>query len=187
MFFGDIISRILYSDLGHGSFVNSCDVSRRGQLKICSGSDDCTVKVWDPRQKAQLTTFNNTYQVTAVCFNDTADYVISAGIDNDIKVFILLYLKLLNMKLVLALIFEIFSIIFRKKFEFDSFEIILITKKVHRFHLIYSTDAYMFFNLAYGDFKVIVYTLRVYFIITRCFLKSNTSLKLHTYHVSGFY
>lgn len=70
---------------GHGSFVNSCDVSRRGQLKICSGSDDCTVKVWDPRQKAQLTTFNNTYQVTAVCFNDTADYVISAGIDNDIK------------------------------------------------------------------------------------------------------
>ncbi|XP_065222784.1 U5 small nuclear ribonucleoprotein 40 kDa protein [Planococcus citri] len=71
---------------GHGSFVNSCDVNRRGPIKLCSGSDDCTVKIWDPRMRGQATTLNNTYQVTAVCFNDTAEYVISGGIDNDIKV-----------------------------------------------------------------------------------------------------
>lgn len=73
-------------DSGHGSFVNSCHPARRGPVKICSGSDDCTIKVWDPRVRNQVTTLNNTYQVTAVSFNDTAEYVISGGIDNDIKV-----------------------------------------------------------------------------------------------------
>lgn len=71
---------------GHGSFVNSCHAARRGPAKICSGSDDCTIKIWDPRVRSQVTTLNNTYQVTAVSFNDTAEYVISGGIDNDIKV-----------------------------------------------------------------------------------------------------
>ena len=38
------------------------------------------------RKKSDTVTLNNTYQATAVTFNDTADQVISAGIDNDIKV-----------------------------------------------------------------------------------------------------
>ena len=75
-----------FSAAGHGSFVNSCHTARRGPVKLCSGSDDCTIKIWDPRQKNQATTLNNTYQVTAVTFNDTAEYVISGGIDNDVKV-----------------------------------------------------------------------------------------------------
>lgn len=66
--------------------MNSCHPARRGPVRICSGSDDCTIKVWDPRVRNQVTTLNNTYQVTAVSFNDTAEYVISGGIDNDIKV-----------------------------------------------------------------------------------------------------
>lgn len=33
-----------------------------------------------------MQTFQNTYQVLAVTFNDTSDQIISGGIDNDIKV-----------------------------------------------------------------------------------------------------
>lgn len=47
-----------------------------------------TFQLWDTRKKGCLQTFQNTYQVTTVCFNDTAEQIISGGIDNDIKVFI---------------------------------------------------------------------------------------------------
>lgn len=33
-----------------------------------------------------IQTLQNTYQVTVVCFTDTAEQVLSGGIDNDIKV-----------------------------------------------------------------------------------------------------
>jgi len=68
--------------------VNSCDSARRGPQMIASVSDDCTIKVWDPRKRGgdAVTTFNNNYQVMSVCFNDTADQVITGGLDNEIKV-----------------------------------------------------------------------------------------------------
>ena len=43
-------------------------------------------QLWDSRKKGVLQTFQNTYQVTAVSLSDTAEQVISGGIDNDIKV-----------------------------------------------------------------------------------------------------
>lgn len=67
--------------------MNSIHSARRGPQLICSGSDDCTVKIWDPRRKADTITLENLYQVLAVTFNDTAEQVITAGIDNDVKVF----------------------------------------------------------------------------------------------------
>lgn len=84
IFISTIELHSLYS--GHTSFVNSCQSTRRGVTQIVSGSDDCSVKVWDPRKKGQCVTLNNIYQVTAVTFNDTAEQVISGGIDNDLKV-----------------------------------------------------------------------------------------------------
>ncbi|KAF4525591.1 hypothetical protein B566_EDAN015529 [Ephemera danica] len=73
---------------GHTSFVNTCHPVRRGPLLICSGSDDGTVRIWDPRKRGQqqAVTLTCTYQVTAVSFNDTAQQVFSGGIDNEIKV-----------------------------------------------------------------------------------------------------
>jgi len=43
-------------------------------------------KIWDSRRKLSFQTLQNMYQVTSVCFSDTAEQVISGGIDNDIKV-----------------------------------------------------------------------------------------------------
>lgn len=71
---------------GHEGYVNSVRATRRGNPTLVSGSDDCTIKIWDPRKRNAVHTLNNQYQVTAVCFNDTGEYVISGGIDNDIKV-----------------------------------------------------------------------------------------------------
>lgn len=43
------------------------------------------MKVHDIRRRDPIATFQNTYQITAVTFNDTADQVVGGGIDNDIK------------------------------------------------------------------------------------------------------
>jgi len=86
------LSNSIYFE-GHTGFVNSCDSARRGPQMITSASDDCTIKVWDPRKRGgdAVTTFNNNYQVMSVCFNDTADQVITGGLDNEIKVIYYLY------------------------------------------------------------------------------------------------
>ncbi|XP_014252579.1 U5 small nuclear ribonucleoprotein 40 kDa protein-like [Cimex lectularius] len=83
----DIISGQRIKKLkGHSGFVNSCQPTRRGQLLIVSGSDDCSVRVWDPRKKGKATSLVNPYQVLTVSFNDTAEQVFSSGIDNEIKI-----------------------------------------------------------------------------------------------------
>ena len=71
---------------GHNSIVNACASSRRGEQMVASGSDDCTVKVWDPRRRGAAKTIQLSYQVTAVTFDDTTQCVITGGIDNDVKV-----------------------------------------------------------------------------------------------------
>ncbi|KAK4005256.1 hypothetical protein OUZ56_006970 [Daphnia magna] len=71
---------------GHSSFVNAIHPARRGPPLLCSASDDCNIKVWDPRKRTETVSLDNSYQVTSVTFNDTAEQVISAGIDNDVKV-----------------------------------------------------------------------------------------------------
>ena len=44
------------------------------------------VQYWDGRKKMPIQSFQSTYQVTAVSFNDTAEQILAGGIDNDIKV-----------------------------------------------------------------------------------------------------
>ena len=60
-------------------FISFC--TTRFTPSICS-----VLQLWDSRKKGVLQTFQNTYQVTAVTLSDTAEQVISGGIDNDIKV-----------------------------------------------------------------------------------------------------
>jgi Prp8 binding protein len=71
---------------GHTLYVNSCSPARRGAPLIVSGSDDCTIRVWDQRYRASVVNMNATYQITAVSFGDSGEQVVSAGIDNLVKV-----------------------------------------------------------------------------------------------------
>ena len=43
-------------------------------------------QLWDTRKKGAAQSFQNTYQVTSVCFSDTGEQIMSGGIDNDVKV-----------------------------------------------------------------------------------------------------
>lgn len=71
---------------GHSGVVNSCSMSRAGNL-VASGSDDGFIKLWDTRVRRSVAEFMNQYQVTAVCLSKEDHQVYSGGIDNDIKVF----------------------------------------------------------------------------------------------------
>lgn len=72
---------------GHSAFVNAVQGVRRGPPMLVSGGDDCAVKLWDTRRRFCAQSLDNEgYQVTAVCFNDTAEQVVTGGIDNDVKV-----------------------------------------------------------------------------------------------------
>ncbi|KOB72547.1 WD repeat-containing protein 57 [Operophtera brumata] len=60
---------------GHASFVNSVNAS-----------DDNTIKLWDARKRNPIASFDSTFPVTSVLFNDTAEKIISGGVDNVIKI-----------------------------------------------------------------------------------------------------
>uniref|UniRef100_A0A914MR55 U5 small nuclear ribonucleoprotein 40 kDa protein n=1 Tax=Meloidogyne incognita TaxID=6306 RepID=A0A914MR55_MELIC len=72
----------------HSDFVNGCHPARRGPDIVCSGSDDGTIQVHDLRKRKPAIIFENInkYQVTTVTFNDTAELVLSGGIDNALRV-----------------------------------------------------------------------------------------------------
>ena len=55
---------------------------------VTVGCANCVAaQIWDSRRKLSFQTLQNMYQVTSVCFSDTAEQVISGGIDNDVKVY----------------------------------------------------------------------------------------------------
>ena len=87
--------------------MNSVDCAGNDKPLVVSGGDDCQIKVWDTRRRQAVTTLNNNYQVqsghfsllgwlwiltlhmlqvTAVQFNEDPSQIVTAGIDNDIKI-----------------------------------------------------------------------------------------------------
>lgn len=70
----------------HSSVVNSCSTVRRGAPLYVSGSDDSSVKLWDSRVKGCVQNYVAKYSVMSVAFNDDASQILSAGVDNNIKV-----------------------------------------------------------------------------------------------------
>ncbi|XP_068617848.1 U5 small nuclear ribonucleoprotein 40 kDa protein [Battus philenor] len=71
---------------GHANFVNSVSGARRGPELLVSASDDNTIKLWDARKRNPIASFDSGYPVTSVLFNDTAEKIISGGLDNVINV-----------------------------------------------------------------------------------------------------
>lgn len=65
--------------------VNSIDSAKKGDERVVSGSDDNTIKMWDPRAKSHIANYELNYQITSVAFNATNEYVFFGGLDNSIK------------------------------------------------------------------------------------------------------
>ncbi|KAJ3009311.1 hypothetical protein HKX48_008031 [Thoreauomyces humboldtii] len=72
---------------GHTSFVNTCASTRRSANTelIATGSDDTTVRIWDPRQKHAVHKFANKYAITATEFSHDGGLVFAGGLDNKIR------------------------------------------------------------------------------------------------------
>ncbi|KAI9090465.1 CG3436-like protein [Phlyctochytrium arcticum] len=70
---------------GHESYVNSVASSKRGNGLVVSGSDDGSVKIWDPLSKHPIKSFENKYPITATCISDDGGMVFAGGIDNQIR------------------------------------------------------------------------------------------------------
>lgn len=69
----------------HSGIVNSCAVASNQPSMVVSGSDDCSVILWDVRSKSSALSLYHDYQVTAVCIASDATHVFSGGIDNNIR------------------------------------------------------------------------------------------------------
>uniref|UniRef100_A0A0G4I8M8 Uncharacterized protein n=1 Tax=Chromera velia CCMP2878 TaxID=1169474 RepID=A0A0G4I8M8_9ALVE len=72
---------------GHQGVVNSIAVSRRGSPLLTSGADDGTTKLWDLRTRKCVRTFEHSYQILSVCFDDTAERIFAGSLDDTIRVF----------------------------------------------------------------------------------------------------
>jgi len=70
---------------GHDSYVNCVCPARRGDPLVVTGSDDCTVLLWDMRARRPVAKYSGDYQVTSVSLSDDSTEVFIGGIDNDIK------------------------------------------------------------------------------------------------------
>ena len=72
--------------IGHEEIVNTLDISKRGEEVLYSGSDDCTLGIWDPRTKNAADYIQADFPVTAVAISEAGHELYAGGIDNDITV-----------------------------------------------------------------------------------------------------
>lgn len=66
--------------------VNCLDASKRGFEVLASGSDDGSLRLWDPRQKEVMDEIETSYPITAVALSEVGTEVFTAGVDPEIKV-----------------------------------------------------------------------------------------------------
>ena len=71
---------------GHDGIVNAVDLCQRSINNVCSASDDCTMKLWDARQKKPSCTMEQDYQITAIAYAKDGNSIFTGGIDNTIHV-----------------------------------------------------------------------------------------------------
>lgn len=69
----------------HEGIVNSVAVAKSNPYIFASGSDDCSVKLWDSRVKGAIQSIEHEYQITSVCISPDGETIYSGGIDNIIR------------------------------------------------------------------------------------------------------
>ena len=87
IYLNDVSSWIHVFDVS--SWIHVFDVSSWIHVFLFLARDKtscCIFQLWDSRKKLPIMSFQNTYQVTAATLSDTAEQIISGGIDNDMKV-----------------------------------------------------------------------------------------------------
>lgn len=72
---------------GHTAVVNACAAARNSEPLLVTASDDCTVRIWDTRKRYMMKSIKDKFQVLSCTFNENANQVIYAGIENTIKVY----------------------------------------------------------------------------------------------------
>lgn len=71
---------------GHEDMVNSIATTSRANEVLISGSDDGSVRVWDPREKEAVSTLTTSFPVIAVSTDSVGEKIYSGGIENEISV-----------------------------------------------------------------------------------------------------
>jgi Prp8 binding protein len=69
----------------HTGIVNSCAPARDDWSMLVSGSDDCSARVWDRRQRQEVFSLQHDFQVTSVCMSHDGQFCFTGGIDNIIR------------------------------------------------------------------------------------------------------
>lgn len=72
---------------GHTAGVNSVQAARTSYPVLCSGSNDGIIRIWDVREKECVVNFQRYTNVTAVCFTEDGQHIISGGLDCDITIY----------------------------------------------------------------------------------------------------
>jgi len=72
--------------VGHEEIVNVVDIGKRGDEILLSGSNDCTICIWDSRTKHASGYIETEFPITALALSEAGHELYSGGIDNDIKV-----------------------------------------------------------------------------------------------------
>ncbi|GAM87392.1 hypothetical protein ANO11243_054160 [Dothideomycetidae sp. 11243] len=70
---------------GHEEVINCLETSKRGEELLFSGSDDGSIGIWDPRQKAAIHHLQTAFPVTALAIAEAGHELYSGGIDNEIR------------------------------------------------------------------------------------------------------
>ena len=71
---------------GHRCIIHDVSTPTKTLELLASVADDGCLKIWDPRRKGEVRSFQSKYPLTSAAFSFNGDRVYTGGIDNDIRI-----------------------------------------------------------------------------------------------------